>query len=261
MTYPSKPNTPTMLRPAAVAVGLLMLLGCQTYHDYSAFVSEPRPIVTANTYRMEPPDSVYITSRRVREINGQQQQIRPDGKITLPLLGTFYVAGRTPEEVSAELEKMARDYYDDADVTVRVVGFNSKKIYVFGEVGVSGPYAYNGANTVLDTLARAQPTRFADPAKILVLRPNPDGELIRRMTVDLNKMIREGDTTLDAVLEEDDIIFVPANPLAAIGIGIQQVLLPITPAASTFQGPSQISGNLSSEPYSNNGNTTNTNNN
>ncbi len=240
----------TMALIAAAVV--LSAVGCTTYTDYAAFVREPRPLVTATDYRLAPPDVITITSKRVREIAGHTEQIRPDGKITLPLLGTVYVAGRTVEEVSAELSHVAQAYYEDADVSVRVVAFNSKKIFVFGEVGLAGAYPYDGANTVLETLAVAQPTRLADPNQILVLRPNTDGELVRRMTIRLDDMVKEGDVSLDAVLEEGDILYIPPNPLAAIGLAFQQLLLPIQPMASTVQGPGDIDDSVRGRPYTSN---------
>lgn len=235
---------------AAAILGVTAVTGCQTqYHDYSSFVKDPRPVVTSTEYRMAPPDVVLIASKRVREINGHQEAIRSDGKLSLPLLGSVYVAGKTPEEVAAELETAARDFYDDADVSVRVIGYKSKRLFVFGQVGMPGPYPYDGANTVLGTLARAQPTQLADPQRIVILRPSSKGELVRRMTIDLNKMVREGDISLDAVLEEGDIIYVPPNPLAAVGMAFQQVLLPIQPAASTMRGPTDIYDSVNSAPY------------
>jgi protein involved in polysaccharide export with SLBB domain len=243
------------IQPAALWALTVVVLagGCQkTYTDYSAFISEPRPLVTLTEYRMAPPDSVLITSKRVRELNGHSETIRPDGKLTLPLLGSVFVAGMTMEEVSAELEEMAKDFYEDADVSVRVIGFRSKKIYVFGEVGTVGPYPYNGANTVLGTLATAQPSRLADPARIHILRPNKDGELVKRMTINLNKMVKEGDIALDAVLEEGDIIFVPPNPLAAIGLALQQLLLPLQPAAQTVANPVDIDDDTRTRTYGGN---------
>ena len=241
---------------ASSAALALLCSACATYTDYEAFIHEPRPVVTSTQYRLAPPDVVLIHSKRVREIHGHREMIRTDGTITLPLLGTVYVAGRTPEQVSAELSQLAQEYYEDAEVTVRVADYRSKKIYVFGEVTTSGPYPYNGANTVLRTLARAQPTRLADPKRIHILRPNPDGELVRRMTIDLNKMVKEGDTMLDAVLEENDIIYVPANGLAAVGLALQQLLLPIIPAAQVVRNPSLIDEDLNSGPYSADGNET-----
>lgn len=244
--------TPKWLAMIAIVLGALTLSltgGCATYTDYDAFLTEPRPVVTATEYRMAPPDVVLVTSKRVREINNHRETIRPDGKLTLPLLGSVFVAGRTCEEVSAQLQTMARDYYEDADVSVRIISFQSKRIYVFGEVGRPGPYNYNGTNTVLDTLAAAQPSRLADPQRIQVLRPDPDGRLVKRMTISLDDMVKRGDTELNAVLEEGDIIYVPANALATIGLAFQQLLLPIQPAASTVQGPASIDQSIRSRPY------------
>ena len=231
------------MRYLACGLAVLMLIagGCAPrYHDYSAFVHEHRPLVTASEYRLAPPDTILIVSKTVREINNHRETIRPDGKLTLPLLGSVYVAGMTPEQVSAQLQEMASHYYEDADVSVRVTNYASKKIFVFGEVMVPGPYNYDGANTVLEMLAASQPSRLADPSRIQILRPSDDGELRKRMTINLNRMVKEGDTTLDAVLEEGDIIYVPPSALASVGLAIQQLLLPISPAASTVQGTSQI---------------------
>ena len=228
--------TTTLLIVCALTAG-----GCmKTYTDYSTFIAEPRPVVTATDYRMSPPDTVQIYSKRVREIHLHTEAISPDGKLTLPLLGRVFVAGKTTEEVTAELELLAQEFYEDADVSVRVTRYSSKKIFVFGEVSRPGPYAYNGANTVLDTLSKAQPTRIADPSKIMVLRPNADGEMIRKMTVDLDKMVKGGDTLLNAVLEEGDIIYIPPTTLAAVGLGFQQLLLPFQPIANTIAGPADI---------------------
>lgn len=237
-----------------LAVATAVIGGCAQYSDYEAFITDARPLVTATEYRMAPPDVVQVSSKRVREVDDHKEQIRPDGKITLPLIGSVFVAGKTTEQVSAELQALASEYYEDADVTLRVIAYNSKKIFVFGEVGTAGPYPYNGANTVLGTLAKAQPTRLADPTSIHILRPNADGDLVKRMTVNLDAMVQRGDTALDAVLEEGDIIYVPANPLASIGLALQQLLLPIQPAASVLQGPASIDQTLRGRPYQNPGN-------
>jgi protein involved in polysaccharide export with SLBB domain len=234
---------------AMTIAGVTALVGCTRYHDYSAFVREPKPLASEQVYRLEPPDEVHISSRRVREIASHYERIRPDGMITLPLLGPIYVAGRTPEEVRAELQLLAARYYEDADINVKVTSFASKKVFVFGEVSTPGPYPYTGNNTVLGMLARAQPNRLADPGRIHVLRPSADGDLVRRMTINLDQMIKTGDTTLDVVLQEGDIIYVPANPLAATGLAVQQLLLPLQPAVATVQAPTQLYDYSSQEPY------------
>lgn len=231
------------LPAVAGLVILLNTIGCApTYTDYSAFVRDPRPMVTTTEYRVAPPDALTVYSKTVREVAGVAQTIRPDGVITLPLLGDVFVAGKTCAQISEEMTALASTFYEDADITVRVSSFASKKIFVFGEVSRPGPHPYHGANRVLDTLAVAQPTRIADPSRIAILRPNADGELIKRMTIDLDAMVKRGDTSLDAVLEEGDIVWVPPTPLARVGLVIQQMLLPISPAATTARDLTTIEG-------------------
>jgi len=231
-------------------LGLAVLGGCQKrYTDYSAFIQEPEPVVASTEYRMAPPDVIQIDSKRVREIDNHIEAIRADGKITLPLIGSVYIAGMTPEEASALLEELSQEYYEDADVTLRVRTYNSKKIFVFGEVSTPGPYPYSGRNSVLRTLSIAQPTRIADTQKIQILRPASDGELIRRMTVSLDKMVQEGDVALNALLEEGDIIYVPPTALGSVGLTFQQLLFPISPAVSTFNGPTDMQDAFQRRPY------------
>lgn len=224
-----------------MAAGLFVTVGCvDSYHDYDAFVHHPRPLVTSTSYQIMPPDAVVCESEIVREIDNHSQVVRPDGRIQLPLLGTFFVAGKTPEEVSSVLTQKAQEFYEDAEVTLRVQFFRSKQIYVFGEVLLAGPFPYNGTNTVLNTLAKAQPSRLADNTKIRVVRPNTDGQLVHKMTINLDDMVENGLVKHDAVLEEGDIVWVPPNPLAATGLFFQQVFLPIQPAASVVKGSASI---------------------
>ena len=242
----------------------LLMIGCvlaaffctactPTYTDYNAFITNPTPQVTAVEYRMAPPDMIGITSKRVREINGHSEVIRTDGRITLPLLGSVYIAGMTAEEASAELEARAREFYSDADVTLRIRGYASKKIYVFGEVSRPGAYPYHGANTILATIAAANPNRLADPSKVQVLRPNRDGQLVKRMTIDVNRMMKRGDTTMNALLQEDDILYVPPTPVAEVGLALQHLLLPIQPAASLVGSVPTVYGEATKAPYETSG--------
>ena len=62
-------------------------------------------------------------------------------------------------------------------------------------------------------------------------------------------MVKKGDVTLDAVLEEGDIIYVPPNPLAAVGLFLQQLLLPIRPLAETVQAPVDFDTTFRRRPY------------
>ncbi|MFI4859928.1 MAG: polysaccharide biosynthesis/export family protein [Phycisphaerales bacterium JB063] len=233
--------------PFTVVAALIALLagtGCQhrQYADLEAFtISQPREHNGLSAYHMGPPDTVQIQSYRVREIDGHRETISPDGRIHLPLLGPIEVAGRTVDEVRAELVEKAQFYYEDADVNVQIVRYASKRYFVFGQVASPGAYFFDGSNTVLNTLAQARPTHLADPSRVLVLRPNGDGEMVARMTIDLDQMVKHGDTSLNAVLEDGDILFVPPNSMAQVGLAFQQLLLPLQPILETVQRPADIS--------------------
>ena len=228
-----------------VSLSLLALLlvglgGCQRYHDVSAFATPATAPVDQTPYRVAPPDLISVRSMEATEINTPGVAIGPDGSIDLPLVGRVEVAGMTAGEIADELEARAGEFYQDVDVAVSVVSFRSQHVYVFGEVGGPGRYAYNGSDTVLDLLARAQPTRLADPNRIQVLRPSPDGKTAERMTIELNKWVEEGLVDRNALLKSGDIIYVPPSGLARVGLTLQQLLLPLQPAASVVNAPMNI---------------------
>jgi protein involved in polysaccharide export with SLBB domain len=91
-----------------VLVGCLVVaaaMGCGRNNErLKAFLQEPRSHVSANEYRVLPPDVILIHSIRVPDINNFRTQVRPDGRINLPLLGEVAVAGNTPAEIETVLK-------------------------------------------------------------------------------------------------------------------------------------------------------------
>lgn len=235
------------------AAATLLLVGCGSnprFTDYHAFVQEPRRPASSAPYTVGPPDVLEFKSSRVREVNNYRETVSPDGYVNVPLLGRVEVAGRTVASIQAELEDRARFYYQDADVNVRVTKYASKKLFVFGQVTAPGPYFYNGSNTILDTLAQAKPNQLADPGAILIVRPDENGELRARMTIDLDHMIRTGDTTLNAVLQDGDIVYVPPSGLGKVALTFQHLLLPFQPISQTINGPADVSVSANGQrPY------------
>ncbi len=102
--------------------------------------------------------------------------IRPDGKISFPLVGELQAAGRTMEELRNDFEDRLREYISDAPVTIMLQELISNTIYVVGKVNRPGAYPMAGQLTVLQALALAGGmTPFADDSDILVIRSMPDG--------------------------------------------------------------------------------------
>lgn len=220
--------------------GLLVLSGCgpKQYKDYSDFMKKPRPIVSGKPYVIEPPDVIEVIAPSAPELARIGVTVRPDGFVTLPLLGDVFAAGKTPTQLASEIEEAVLKFYTDVSVQVTVTGFNSKRYYMAGETA-QGPKPFTGKDTVLDAVLGSGVPFTARPSRVVVLRPNEDGELIRRMTISVKDMYEKGDLKYNAVLEEGDIVFVPVNPLAAVGRVIQNLLQPVNPLITAASTPRQ----------------------
>lgn len=226
-----------------LSVGLLGLgaSGCAPpqYGDYDSFIKRPMPIVAGKPYVIEPPDTLRVIAPTAPEIHNVEVQVRPDGYVTLYLLGDVFAAGKTPTQLAAEIEEKILKYYQDVTVEVEVTGFNSKVFYMAGETA-AGTRAYTGRDTILDAVIRDGFARTAWPEKIVVLRPNEQGDLIRRMTINAKDMVEKGDLKYNAVLEEGDIVFVPINPFAAVGVAVQNLLSPVQPLIQAASTPARV---------------------
>lgn len=259
---------------AVIAVGLALAAGgcakTQTarLQDFLTEEATWQPSKPPGDYRVLPPDVISISSVHVPEINGVSQQIRPDGKVSLPLVGEVEVAGKTPTEIAAILEERTKEYYEQTDATVSVNRYASQQIYVFGQVSRPGPQPWSGTNTLVDVLAQSQPTTLAWPEKIRVVRGRPPtrggylesadaaevgglpvamGEA-EVMTVNMKEMVEKGDLSKNVVLQPDDVVYVPPNPLAAVGLAVQQLLFPIRPAVEAVATPARAATTVGGVP-------------
>ena len=258
-----------MRRPTwrALALGVLALTalaGCddkdKRIERLQAFLLQPRKPVAGVEYIVLPPDILAIHSVHVPEINATTVTVRPDGKINMPLLGELDVAGKTPRQIEIALAEASKKYYEVTDATVDIVGYNSQKIYVFGQVGRPGPLPWTGADTVVDVLAIAQPTNLAWPERIHVIRcrepirggfvpttqpawqddraVNPTGS--KDLLIDMMAMVEKGDMSRNILLYPDDIVYVQPNPFARVGLALQAVLFPVEPVLEAVRVPATI---------------------
>jgi polysaccharide export outer membrane protein len=137
----------------------------------------PEPPVVDPEYRLGPGDKLRIEVYRDQQLS-QSVQIRPDGKITLPLVGDMESAGRTPLELRDQIATALKEYITNPVVTVIVVEAVASQVFVMGEVSHSGPIQLNGPTTVLQALAMAGGFReFANTKAVKILRPLPNGKV------------------------------------------------------------------------------------
>jgi len=96
--------------------------------------------------------------------------VRPDGKISMPLLNDIMAAGLTPLQLGDQITEKLKKYVTDPRVTVVVTGMNSRRVFVTGEVVHTGPMNLLPHMTVLQALSQAGFTQFANPKAIYLLR-------------------------------------------------------------------------------------------
>jgi len=136
--------------------------------------------------------------------------VRPDGKITLPLLGDVQASGLTPRKLEAELTKQMTSYVSNPSVTVTVQAVHSQKFNIVGEVAKPGTYDLSGPpSTVLDAIAMAGGLRdFAKSKKIYILRVKEDGSTIR-LPFNYSQVIKGNNLDQNVNVQARDTIVVP----------------------------------------------------
>jgi polysaccharide biosynthesis/export protein len=159
-------------------------------------------------YRIGPGDQLKVVVWKHDELS-TQVAVRPDGAVSLPLIGDVPATGRSASEIAGDVQgRLHRFYQDDPPVTVQVQEVKSYKIYVVGEVNKPGEYAPSHEVTVLMGLSLAGGfTRFADPDRIVIVRRDARGE--RRIPFDYSAVVGHGDLQQNIALELGDTVIVP----------------------------------------------------
>jgi polysaccharide biosynthesis/export protein len=126
--------------------------------------------VDPNKYIIGPEDILRVLVWREPDLTGIYA-VRPDGKITMPLIGELQAAGLTPEQLKKSLIEALLKYINNPDVTVMVQDVRSKKYYIDGEVNRPGLFPLVTPTTVLEALSSAGGFKeFANQKKIRILR-------------------------------------------------------------------------------------------
>lgn len=178
----------------------------------------------SEAYRVAAPDVLAI---RVGPEPGivRELVIRPDGFISFDLVGDVEVEGKTIEEIRGDLTARLRDYLVAPDVSVGLTTSNSRKYFVFGEVGTKGAFPLIGRVTVLEAFGGAGGgTMFAALRSARLVRPTEEGGQV--YAIDLYAITMRGDETTNYELQPDDVIYVPPNISARIGYALQVVFFP-----------------------------------
>jgi polysaccharide export outer membrane protein len=133
--------------------------------------------------------------------------VRPDGKISLPLLNDVQAAGLTPMQLADSITEKLKKYIADPRVTVVVTAMNSRRIYVLGEVLHTGAVPLLPNMTVLQALATAGFTQFANLKGIYVLRTE-NGKQVK-LPFNYKQVVKGADPRQNIALKPGDTVVVP----------------------------------------------------
>jgi len=138
----------------------------------NAETKPPKSAVDNSAYILGAEDQINVFVYQGQEFTGSHM-IRPDGKITINLLGDVQASGLTPEGLAASIKEKVKSYVNDPDVSVAVLAVKSKKYFINGEVNRPGEYTLVVATRVFTALVNAGGFKdFANQKKITIIHEN-----------------------------------------------------------------------------------------
>lgn len=189
--------------------GLTCHAQSQSVNDSSAKAAATPALAAgtrANTYVIGPSDVLTVTVWKQPGLSGNLV-VRPDGMISMPLLGDVQASGWTPPRLADRIAVDLTKFFRDPSVSVELAQINSKKIYLLGEVQKAGPVDMTPDMTLLQALASAGgPTDYANTKKMYILR----GDAGKQEKIRVHyKDALKGRTDANVFLKSGDTIVVP----------------------------------------------------
>ena len=211
----------TAIGPLAI---LALLSGCLSTppEEHATWPAYDTPVV-----KLQPGDVIQVKFTYWPELD-EEQAIRPDGMVSLKLVGDVKAQDLTPDALRTDLLALYSDKLKEPDITVIVSQYVSHRVYVGGEVLTPGVVQMQGRMTVLEAIMQAGGFNKATAklANVVVVRQR-DGKYFAR-SVDLRKAIEqpESDTF---VLEPRDVVFVPRTAIDKVDQFVDQYINQIIP--------------------------------
>ncbi|HYR92445.1 MAG TPA: polysaccharide biosynthesis/export family protein [Terriglobia bacterium] len=156
-------------------------------------------------FLLGPGDVIKVFVYKELDLSVDEVPVRPDGKVSLPLIGELTASGKTAVELQKEVSQKLTQYIADPVVNVIVKEINSAQVSVLGEVKTPGMYKIKDRATLLDAIALAGGfTEYAKRGKVTVIRTIATGEQ-KRFQLNVNEQIKGKNGDLFYVLPYDKI--------------------------------------------------------
>jgi len=212
-------------RAALVGLALVVAAGCA-----SPKLAPPPKARAVDTYRVGAPDVLAVTILPDPRIE-KEVVVRPDGMISIDLVGDVPAAGRTTEQIAQDVQKRIARYKRGASVTVAVSRASSTSVTLLGEMNANRAFPLFKETRVAEAIALTGGLNsFANRDNLRVIR-NMGGETVM-FTVDMDA-IQSGDLRTNIVLADGDIVYAPPTVWAKVGHAINALLYPLQPFLQT----------------------------
>ncbi|WP_173046705.1 polysaccharide biosynthesis/export family protein [Nitrospira sp. KM1] len=171
-------------------------------------------LVVTSDYIIGPEDVLEITVWKNAELS-KQVQVRPDGRISLPLLGDISAVGKTPAQLTEEISSRLKAYIETPTISTTIKEVQSYQIYVLGEVDKPGKYPLKSKTTLLQGITVAGGlTQVAARNKIVIFRFTKEGQTKLRASYD-DIVVRDG-SKQNIELKPGDQIVVPSETMVVL---------------------------------------------
>ena len=171
--------------------------------------------LAAPEYIMSPGDKLMITVTGYDEYSSNPTQpdsafiVRPDGRVSFPLVGTIDTTDKTVNQFTEELRSKLAEYLVNPDVSVNIAQWGTTRVFVLGEVNKAGLYELTKSHRVLDAIGAANGfTKDAAKKKVYLIR---DGDEKKTTQLNFNNYLTKGDAKQNVVLHEGDCLYLTSN--------------------------------------------------
>ena len=153
--------------------------------------------------------------------------VRPDGKISFPLLGELRAAGFTVEQFRKNLTLSLMEYIRNPQVTVSIKKMGAEKVVVLGQVKNPGVYEVSGRKTILEAIGQAGGfTRDAVLKSVVLVKGGVEKPVPR--TLNLTRALVEGESIENVTLSSEDIVYVPGKVISDVSYFFKTILDPVS---------------------------------
>ncbi|HTZ69508.1 MAG TPA: XrtA/PEP-CTERM system exopolysaccharide export protein [Acetobacteraceae bacterium] len=197
--------------PAVLTV--LLLTACDDGARTATTAGPPPGAVTQSEYVIGPGDVLSISVYQAPPLSVSDLPVRPDGRISVPLVPDLVAAGKTPAQLGHEIELRLKKYVQQPNVTVMVRSFQGtpdRQVRVVGAAAEPQTIPYRANMTLLDVMIAAKGlTKFAAGNSAVIVRR--EGMSEQRIPVHLSDLMRDGDLSQNVAMRPGDTLIIPQS--------------------------------------------------